>query len=76
MARRICQKRLSPLDTAESLPRFTQFMIYPTFDTAQYPVRRATFKQAGIDPHPAIPMPHACTYAVSGTGIDISGQGQ
>jgi TolB-like protein/DNA-binding winged helix-turn-helix (wHTH) protein len=67
---------LGPLDTPESLPRLIQFMIYPTFDAAQYPVLRATLKQAGIDPHPVIPVPQACAGAVNGTGIDAKRQGQ
>ncbi len=55
---------LRPLDTPAGLPTLIQFMIYPSFDPADFPELSRVLREQGIRPRRTVPIRNACLSAV------------
>lgn len=55
-ARRVLQ----PLDRPERLPTLVQFLIYPNFDAAAFPLLAARLRAQGIAPQRPVALPASC----------------
>lgn len=51
---------LRPLDTPAGLPTLIQFMIYPSFDPADFPELSRILREQGIRPRRTVPIRNAC----------------
>lgn len=51
---------LRPLDTPAGLPTLIQFMIYPSFDPADFPELSRVLRDQGIRPRRTVPIRNAC----------------